>query len=64
MSATKFSDKTINVRVPHKMREAIDDWGQVKGENISVIVREALRIGLLKLGVTEFSDGNNKINNR
>lgn len=63
MSTGKFSDKAINVRIPRGMREAIDRWGEVEEENISVIIREALRVGLVKLGVMESPNGRINKNN-
>lgn len=64
MSVGKFSNKAINVRVPRKMRKAIDQWGIDNDENISVVLRQALRLGLIELGLLPNQNGKMNKNNR
>lgn len=62
MSTGKFSDRAINVRIPRKMREAIDKWGIDNDENISVILRQALKLGLTELGLLPNRNGRSDSN--
>lgn len=62
MSVGKFSNKAINVRVPKRMRKVIDQWGIDNDENISVVLRQALRLGLIELGLLSNQNGRNDNN--
>ncbi len=47
----KFPENSIAFKAPHNIHEIIDRWVEDNDENASVLLRQALKLGLIEMGL-------------